>query len=313
MRPQDNHVEDAVPRETCEACDGKRLGASFRIIDRTGFEYEMVCCSDCGLLQFSRVLSAGKTDHVAWEGDWWDQPTPAYDENRRSFYLPLLDILSDCGIREGKLLDVGCSFGGLMEAAREKGLSVCGVDISEQVLEYLRTKKSMDAYRTISEAVTCKGLFDVVTCVSTLFYLRHPLRELFAIRAALAPGGTLIVDLQANRGWIVRLWRWLLSIVGKKLVVQHGQVMHNLLNASYYAFNTRNLQRIIERAGFRIVAVRNTRRRRPRVKNFRSLCLAVLAACHDSLSKTASVLTGGRVNPARCLTIVAQRRRESLL
>ena len=61
---------------------------------------------------------------------------------------------------KGKVLDVGCGSGILIEAALEKTKDVIGVDIDKESLEYCKSKKLNVIYSDLFSNV--KGKFDLI-------------------------------------------------------------------------------------------------------------------------------------------------------
>lgn len=89
-------------------------------------------------------------------------------------------------VRAGRLLDIGCSVGLLVEEAARAGFDATGVDTDGAAVAAGRA-----AGRNVSEAA--EGAFDVVTLVHVLEHLREPQAFLAEWRARLAPGGHLFV------------------------------------------------------------------------------------------------------------------------
>ena len=99
-----------------------------------------------------------------------------------------------------RLLDVGCGFGGTIEAvnARHAGMQLCGVNIDPRQLEICRGIPAANGNRLDwREADACAlpfadGAFDRVLCIEAMFHFSS--RRAFFREAArvLAPGGALV-------------------------------------------------------------------------------------------------------------------------
>ena len=249
-------AEGGDVREICEACESKDLYPVLEAVENTGFQYEMVCCRACGLIQLSRVISEGRKGSLIWEGEFWDKPDLSYEQGRMGRHKKLLSLLKRYEVTGGQLLDVGCSFGGLLNVAMEMGFSVCGVDVSPVAIDYLRSECHIEAFYSVVDAAQKKGLFDVVVCRSTLFYFRSPIEALRHMRDALKPKGLLVIETQINRAWIIKLIKRMEKFCGRKLVSQ--STLQSLIDSSFYSFGTNNLTFMLQRAGFNIIGLHNS-------------------------------------------------------
>lgn len=71
--------------------------------------------------------------------------------------------------KEGRFLDIGCSAGFILEAAREKGFETYGIETSPQALSYAREElklKVLDVY--LEDACFADNFFDVITMYNVL-------------------------------------------------------------------------------------------------------------------------------------------------
>lgn len=117
----------------------------------------------------------------------------------------------------GRLLDVGCGAGYFLDAAREAGWQVQGVELSPAAVQVARNNLHLDVYQgTLSAAGLPGEAFDVVTMFEVLEHLRTPGLTLAEAWRILKPGGLLAVlvpnDLLAyrarlagpdNRWWVI--------------------------------------------------------------------------------------------------------------
>ena len=149
----------------------------------------------------------------------------------------------------GRLLDVGCGSGELLEALRADGWRVCGVEPSARSAEIARAQRSLDVRAaTFESADLHEQTFDVVVFAAALEHFHDPLFALTRARALLAPGGLVAVlflpRLDAPQ---VRLFgpRWIGLDLPRHL----------------YHFEPRSFAETARRAGLRIVATRPYSRR----------------------------------------------------
>ena len=129
------------------------------------------------------------------------------------------DLIDRAGLQPGvSLLDVGCGTGSFATAAwshTQPGGTVCGVDVSEEMLRAAKRKnlkaRSEVAFK-ISEATNLPfqdETFDVVTMITALHAIPPSARDtcLAEMVRVLRPGGRLLLvdfagKLEARRHWI---------------------------------------------------------------------------------------------------------------
>jgi 2-polyprenyl-6-hydroxyphenyl methylase / 3-demethylubiquinone-9 3-methyltransferase len=130
---------------------------------------------------------------------WWDPSSefkPLHDIN------PLrLDYIAErCGgLRDKRVLDVGCGGGILAEAMAALGAHVTGIDLSDKALGVARLHQLESGaeveYRLIAaEALAAEsaGTFDVVTCMELLEHVPEPASTIAACAQLTRPGGTVV-------------------------------------------------------------------------------------------------------------------------
>jgi ubiquinone/menaquinone biosynthesis C-methylase UbiE len=107
----------------------------------------------------------------------------------------ILDLAGDVAGR--RILDVGCGAGPLLEALRDRGAIVTGVDPSTKILELARQRLGDSA--ALQQADLSyplpfpDGAFDDVIVCLVLHYLQDWTAPLAELQRVLAPGGRLIV------------------------------------------------------------------------------------------------------------------------
>ncbi|MCC6337152.1 MAG: class I SAM-dependent methyltransferase [Myxococcales bacterium] len=87
------------------------------------------------------------------------------------------------------VLDVGCSAGYVLEAARRLGLEPVGVDLSRFAVSLCRERGFAAEEGRLEKLPFPDASFDVVTCKHTLEHIERPLEGLAELRRVLRPGG----------------------------------------------------------------------------------------------------------------------------
>lgn len=108
----------------------------------------------------------------------------------------------------GRLLDVGCATGFLLEAAEERGFEAYGLDLNAEAVDFSRRRFGERVQRGALEEDRFSGLrFDVVTLVDVFEHVLDPEALLAAARERLAAGGVLVAVMPNAASWVRRLLR----------------------------------------------------------------------------------------------------------
>lgn len=149
----------------------------------------------------------------------------------------------------GRLLDVGCGAGELLEALRADGWTVSGVEPSARGAEVARRQRGLDVQTAaFDDAVLAPGSCEAVVFAAALEHLHDPLAALTRARTLLAPGGLLAV-----------LFLPRFDAPQARLFGPHWMGLD--LPRHLYHFAPRTFAATAQRAGLRVVATESYSRR----------------------------------------------------
>ena len=125
------------------------------------------------------------------------------DEKFRSYARSLLSHVSRY-VRDGRLLDVGCSVGLLVDEACRAGYLAEGIDLDTNAVAYAKMNG-----RAVSRAALedWGGGYDVICLAHTLEHIPRPVEFLAACASRLNPGGSIVVQVPCFKGLHPRLFR----------------------------------------------------------------------------------------------------------
>jgi 2-polyprenyl-3-methyl-5-hydroxy-6-metoxy-1,4-benzoquinol methylase len=107
--------------------------------------------------------------------------------------------------RRGRLLDVGCATGVLVEAATARGWHALGVDVSAFAIAQCRTRGLNVRQGDLSSTDLADASFDVAVLDDTIEHLLDPGHALDELRRVLTPGGVITLNTPNDGGWLRRV------------------------------------------------------------------------------------------------------------
>jgi SAM-dependent methyltransferase len=182
-------------------------------------EWTLVRCRRCDLV----YLDPRPEPEVIAEDYDWVSDSPVQTRSRRRRENPLRTLLRKArgkGILRrkprqqkvleriaefvpgGRLLDVGCGHGDIVEAAGRAGYDAHGIDVSELAVAKAHERGRTTVRRgTIQDAPYPEGHFDAVLLMSYLEHEPAPAGALGRCRSLLRPGGHLFVKVPHYGSW----------------------------------------------------------------------------------------------------------------
>lgn len=149
-------------------------------------------------------IDSNNVDHAelakfsALASKWWD-PNSEFRPLHEINPLRLNWIDERVGLKDKRVLDVGCGGGILAESMARRGADVLGIDLADKSLKVaelhkLETGVNNVNYRFVSAeqlAAEQQNTFDVVTCLEMLEHVPDPAQTIQACADLCKPGGWL--------------------------------------------------------------------------------------------------------------------------
>jgi SAM-dependent methyltransferase len=151
---------------------------------------DLLACIECGTVQ-QPLLPAGAELHELYR-DMRDDAYLTEEPGRRATATHLLDLIAP-HVPGGRLLDVGCGHGLLLDEARRRGFDVVGLEISRSGARHAREALGLDVREVPLEEFGAWDGFDVVVLADVLEHLDDPVAAVERCARLLRPGGALCV------------------------------------------------------------------------------------------------------------------------
>ncbi|HLM76383.1 MAG TPA: methyltransferase domain-containing protein [Polyangiaceae bacterium] len=187
---------------SCPVCGG---AARSPWLHSLGFD--LVRCLGCGHRYSAEVLSEAELAGTYYAEPDADIAARSLAAKRARFREYKAMIERDFPKR-GRVLDVGCNAGELLELFREAGWSVAGVEASPGPAAYARKKLASPVWQGPAEDVIPEGeIFDLITMTHVLEHVKRPGDLLNRLRRALRPGGSILIEVPNADDALLGLFR----------------------------------------------------------------------------------------------------------
>ena len=233
---------NSSPDPGCPLCGGAERR---RLVTRRG--WDVVRCRSCGLVFVWPQPAAAELEALYSSGAYHAEVDEA--ERRRTFARRLREIEA-LKPERGRLLDVGCSKGYFVEAARDAGWDAVGVELNRNAVEEARSRGLDVRHGDLAGQDFAEASFDVVTLFDLIEHSPDPVATLAQCRRLLRPEGFLIVTTPDVGGLVPRVTY---NLFGRTL----GAWGHPTPPGHLVEFSRRTLLQAIDRAGLEIVRERS--------------------------------------------------------
>jgi 2-polyprenyl-3-methyl-5-hydroxy-6-metoxy-1,4-benzoquinol methylase len=156
----------------------------------TGRHGDLLACVECGTVQ-QPLLPAGDELHDLYR-DMSDEAYLGEEPGRRATAAHLLDLIG-AQVATGRLLDVGCGHGLLLDEARSRGYETVGLELSRSAARHAREALGLDVREQPVESFVDLDGFDVVVLADVIEHLDDPVAAVDRCAGLLRPGGVLCV------------------------------------------------------------------------------------------------------------------------
>ena len=182
----------------CRLCGGTARPA----MEKDSFS--IVRCDRCGFM-FAIVPPATNTENIYTEDEFFFSPEERkqtrgdswYDvlwQRKKPFYFSRLRRIGDFQ-KPGRMLDIGCAAGYMLDAARRLGWEIAGVEPSPAMRERARTDLRCTVYESLDEAIAAGSQrYECVMMFEVIEHLEDPIAVMRRVRELVVSGGLIALS-----------------------------------------------------------------------------------------------------------------------
>ncbi len=185
--------EHLVKKINCLLCHSPNFTVLFT---KNGFDF--VRCSNCAHVYVNpQANEEAVVKQYNEESDTNDAgfdflSSEKHQEIRGKLYNYFLDKIQD-QVPSGRVLDIGCSVGGFLHTAKERGYDTLGLELNERTAKYAEEMYGVKVERKLlHECGFEDNSFDLVTMFGVIEHLPEPIDVVKDIYRILKPGGIFL-------------------------------------------------------------------------------------------------------------------------
>ena len=223
----------------CPLCASIAVNHKYHI-DRYKLKFDVDRCSDCGFIFMNPLFTDDVIEEFYSEDYFRGQADYSYIDEREikkySQYVwnKRIDIIHKYA-KEGNFLDVGCSFGGLLESAAEY-YTPYGIELSDYAFSHARKLFGNNIHHgTLDDHRFDDGFFSAITMIELIEHLPDPVSAVNQCFKLLHPDGVLVVQTANMNGKQAR------DLAGNYEYFMPGHLSY---------FTAKNLTMLLKTAGF---------------------------------------------------------------
>ena len=213
--------------------------------------YRVVRCNACGLVYVNPRQQEEYVTEIYRDAGYFsraEDSTTGYshyvaDKDLHVLFFQEQLTALESRIPRGRLLDVGCAYGFLLEAAARRGWQPRGVELSADAAEHVRREFGLPVFNgKLRDARFADAEFDAVVMNDVIEHMTDPLAELREVQRLLRSGGMVMLHTPNEAS----PWHWLMG----------SRWIHLKPAEHLYYFSPATLSEMLRRAGFEVLYAR---------------------------------------------------------
>ena len=232
--------EKYTQKRTCPVCNYPLKKFLF---DKQGFTH--VKCPKCKLIYVDPIISESylkkfykAKSYIYYASLMTEEAIQRRDKRSEKIFNKINKQFKS---KKGRLLDIGCGYGGILKVAKSNGWDVYGTDYSDDCRKYIKQELGIDIKKQdILNTNFKENFFDIIVLKQVIEHLNEPKKTLIKINQLLRPGGMLWLATPNSKG--------ICALIMKKYNPSYQRGHINIFDKS-------TMTKILKESGFRKVKV----------------------------------------------------------
>jgi len=230
----------------CFLCGSKKRVLKYKINSfKIKFQYKQ--CLKCGMFYMDPMVSRASVPKLYEKGYYTGEADYSYFDESKNKKVVIAARLSQVkniskfvNLNNARLLDIGCSFGGFLEAVSKlyPSCDLYGTEISDFAYHHLKKNSKTKIFKgDINQTNFPPQFFDVITMLEVIEHLPSPRKDLGTVQKLLKPGGLLVIQTP--------------NVGSLEARIKKGRFT-NFLPGHLVLFSRKTLRQLLKRAGFKV-------------------------------------------------------------
>ncbi|MBN1788213.1 MAG: class I SAM-dependent methyltransferase [Sedimentisphaerales bacterium] len=201
----------------------------------------VIACRECGLMRRGFLPDIKHPSFTSYAGgnERFLQQRKDKEAAQLADFLKIMPQLDKYMPEKGRLLEIGCAMGTLLDRIRNLGWDVTGVEPEDGTYQIARDEYKLNIINsTFQDAGLEESSFDVVIMLHVIEHLFDPKTGLQQIAKLIRPGGFLVLETPR----FDTIWFRLMKSKERSVIRGH-----------YYYFTRKTIQDLAIQAGFEVV------------------------------------------------------------
>ena len=203
----------------CPNCKSSRISLLYQVPDRYGGHegvFYLSICNECELaFQNPRIKKEFVNEFYPDDLGYFQLESKTKSITLKKYISDSVDIFYNLifysrtkkinlipkYVKDGKLLEIGCSNGKQLAYYKKLGWDVCGIEMNSKAAEYARNTRKLKVQNIITENANFpENTFDIIVMSMVIEHLYEPFELIQKIYKWLKPGGSLFFSTQNFKG-----------------------------------------------------------------------------------------------------------------